>query len=40
MTLTNPFQIVSSDFDSRDPEVAKGSQPLTRNFSFSLNVSF
>lgn len=40
MTLSNPFQIVSSDFDSRDPEVAKGSQPLTRNFTFSLNVSF
>ena len=40
MTLTNPFQIVSSDFDSRDPEVAKGNQPLTRNFSFNLNISF
>ena len=40
MTLSNPFQIVSSDFDSRDPEVAKGSQPLTRNFTLSLNVSF
>lgn len=40
MTLTNPFQIVSKDFDSRDPEVAKGNQPLTRNFSFNLNISF
>lgn len=39
-TVNNPFQIVSSDFDSRDPEVAKGSQPLSRTFSLSLNVSF
>lgn len=39
-TVSNPFQIVSSDFDGRDPEVAKGEQPLSRNFSFSVNVSF
>lgn len=39
-TVTNPFQIVSRDFDGRDPEVAKGEQPLSRNFSLGVNVSF
>lgn len=39
-TVNNPFQIVSSDFDGRDPEVAKGSQPMSRTFSLNLNVSF
>ena len=40
LTVTNPFQIISSDFDGRDPEVAKGSQPISRKVSFSLNMSF
>ncbi len=39
-SVSNPFQIVSSDFQGRDPEVAMGQQPLSRNFSFSVNVSF
>ncbi len=39
-SASNPFQIVSKDFNGRDPEVAMGSQPLSRNYSFSVNVSF
>ena len=39
-SVSNPFQIVSRDFLGRDPEVAMGGQPLSRNWSFSLNVSF
>ena len=39
-SVSNPFQIVSRDFLGRDPEVASGSQPLSRNWSFSLNISF
>ena len=39
-SVSNPFQIVSSDFEGRDPEVASGQQPLSRNYSFSVNVSF
>ncbi len=39
-SVSNPFQIVSKDFLGRDPEVASGGQPLSRNWSFSLNVSF
>lgn len=38
--MSNPFQIVSKDFHSRDPEVASGGQPLSRNYTFSINVSF
>lgn len=38
--MSNPFQIVSKDFHGRDPEVASGAQPLSRNYTFSLNVSF
>lgn len=38
--ISNPFQIVSKDFHGRDPEVASGAQPMSRNFTFSLNVSF
>ena len=39
-TVSNPFQIVSSDYKGRDPEVAQGKQPLSRNFSLSVNLSF
>ncbi|WP_065218640.1 MULTISPECIES: SusC/RagA family TonB-linked outer membrane protein [Butyricimonas] len=39
-TVSNPFQIVSKDFQGRDPEVASGNQPLSRNYSLSVNVSF
>ena len=39
-SVSNPFQIVSGDFEGRDPEVASGQQPLSRNYSFSVNVSF
>ena len=39
-TITNPFQIVDKDFRGRDPEVAMGNQPLSRNYSLGLNVSF
>ena len=38
-SMSNPFSIVSKDFHGRDPEVASGSQPLSRNYSFSMNVS-
>lgn len=38
--MSNPFQIVSKDFHSRDPEVASGSQPLSRNYTLSVNISF
>ena len=39
-TVSNPFQIVDRDYKGRDPEVAKGKQPLSRNFSLSVNLSF
>lgn len=39
-TLSNPWQIKSKDFKGRDPEVALGNQPLSRNVSFSLSFSF
>lgn len=39
-SLSNPFQIRSSDFKGRDPEVALGSQPLQRSMSLSVSVSF
>lgn len=40
LSVSNPFTIVSKDFHGRDAEVATGQQPLTRSFSFNLNVSF
>ncbi len=39
-SVSNPFQIVSKDFEGRDPEVARGNQPLSRVFSFGLNLNF
>ncbi len=38
--VSNPFIIVSKEFKGMDPEVATGSQPITRNYSLSLSVSF
>ena len=39
-SVSNPFQIVSKDFLGRDPEVASGQQPLSRNYTLSVSVSF
>ena len=38
--MSNPFQIRSKDFKGRDPEVALGGQPMTRNMGVGINVSF
>lgn len=38
--VSNPFAIVSKDFNGVDPEVATGGQPRVRSYSLSLNVSF
>lgn len=40
LNVTNPFIIVSKDFKGKDPEVATGSQPIFRNYTLSLNISF
>lgn len=40
LSVSNPFMIVSKDFKGKDPEVATGSQPLSRNYAFSVNLSF
>ncbi len=40
LNVTNPFIIVSKDFKGKDPEVATGSQPISRNYTLSLNISF
>ena len=39
-SVSNPFIIVSKDFNGKDPEVATGSQPISQNYTFSINVSF
>lgn len=39
-SVTNPFIIVSKDYKGRDPEVATGSQPISRNYTLSVNFSF
>lgn len=39
-SVANPFAIVSKDFHGRDAEVASGSQPRTRSYSFNASVSF
>ena len=38
--IANPFQIRSNDFKGRDPEVALGQQPLSRNVSIGVSMSF
>lgn len=40
LTVSNPFIIVSKDFKGVDPEVAMGAQPISRNYTFSMNISF
>jgi tonB-linked outer membrane protein, susC/ragA family len=37
--VTNPFIIMSSKYKGMDPEVNTGSQPISRNYSVSLNIS-
>jgi TonB-linked SusC/RagA family outer membrane protein len=39
-TLSNAHTFVSKDFKGVDPEVASGSQPLSRTHAFNLSVSF
>lgn len=39
-SVSNPFIIVSKEFKGMDPEVATGSQPISRNYSLSINLSF
>ena len=39
-SVSNPFMIVSKDFKGKDPEVATGKQPITQNYTLSVNVSF
>lgn len=38
--ISNPFIIVSKEYKGIDPEVATGSQPTTKTYSLSLNVTF
>jgi len=38
--VSQPFAIVSKDFNGVDPEVATGGQPRVRSYSLSLNASF
>ncbi len=40
LSASNVFSIVSRDFHGRDPEVATGSQPRTRSYSFNMNITF
>ena len=39
-SVSNPFIIVSHDYKGKDPEVATGSQPISQNYTFSVNISF
>ncbi len=39
-TAANPFAWVSRDFKGIDAEVATGSQPRTRSYTFNLSVNF
>ena len=38
-SVSNPFMIVSKDFKGMDPEVATGSQPISRTWSLGVNIS-
>ena len=38
-SVSNPFIIVSKEFKGMDPEVATGSQPISRTFSLGINIS-
>ena len=37
--VLSPKKIVSKEFKGMDPEVATGSQPISRTYSFGINVS-
>lgn len=37
--VSNPFIIKSKEFKGLDPEVASGNQPVTRAYSFNINIS-
>lgn len=39
LSVSNPFIIKSKDFKGLDPEVATGNQPVTRNYSFGINMT-
>ena len=39
-SVSQPFRIVSKDFKGMDPEVAVGNQPISRNYSLGINISF
>lgn len=39
VSVSNPFIIVSKGFKGMDPEVATGSQPISRTWSFGINIS-
>ena len=39
-SVSQPFRIVSKDFKGMDPEVAIGNQPISRNYSLGINISF
>ena len=38
-SVSNPFIIMSSKFKGMDPEVSTGAQPISRNYSLTLNIS-
>lgn len=38
-SMSNPFMIVSKDYKGIDPEVATGGQPLSKVYSFRLNIA-
>ena len=38
-SVSNPFIVVSKDYNGVDPEVATGSQPITPSYSLTLNFS-
>jgi hypothetical protein len=37
--VSSPFIIKSRDYKGLDTEVATGSQPITRTYSFNVNIS-
>lgn len=39
LSVSSPFIIKSRDYKGLDPEVATGSQPITRTYSFNVNIS-
>lgn len=39
LSVSNPFIISAADFKGVDPEVATGSQPVTRAYALNMNIS-